>query len=166
MQARGLRIDEGLRQQRIEQISARIDSSAARLDALALPLIESKLSELAPDVRRLFEHSRQCECCGGGSKARAACWRCAGFEKAPGKRALAASGKALAPCSECAGAGKVSWLAFNGGSVPQKQALLYEVLKLPRRYKSIRVKGKPSRQVLSTDEETLSSLLAGLAEHK
>jgi DNA polymerase I-like protein with 3'-5' exonuclease and polymerase domains len=153
-QARGLQVDEPLRLSRIEAIEARVEDCNRTLNELVLPLLQARAADIPEERRHLFFKSKQCKCCGGGKLARSACWRCAGFVKKPGKRALTESGEMLAPCRACAGAGKTCWLKFNGGSVDQKRVLLYDLLKLPKRYND---------GALSTDEEALKGLLAHVA---
>lgn len=167
MQALGLHINEELRQERIAALTKRIDDFDDKLDALVLPLLEERWDSLPEETQRLFAQRRRCDCClNAGRKAH--CWSCTGFSKEPKKQELIdclnASGvqvdpsfkkadllQLLPPCSQCEGAGEFHWLAFNGRSVPQKQALLFDVLKLPKRYKN---------EKLSTDEEALRGLLA------
>lgn len=150
-QARGLYVDDALRRSRIEAIEARIAEQDSLLDALALPLVVERFENVPESARHLFAKSKQCTCCGGGKVARLECWRCAGFSKKPGKRALAESGITLTTCAECKGEGCVRWFEFNGRSTDQKRILLYDVLKLPKRY---------NKGALSTDEDALRALLA------
>lgn len=151
-QARGLHVDDELRRERIATIEARIASYDADLDAIVLPLLRDRIDDLPDDCQHLFRKSKRCDCCNSGAKAKLACWRCAGYEKAPGKRALA-EGEPLAPCKLCDGAGRHEWIEFNGRSVDQKRIVLYDLLKLPKRYN----KGK-----LSTDEDALRGIIGQL----
>ncbi len=147
LQARGLRIDDGQRSASLDQIDARI----ARLSC-----------DLEPDVRALFESRREsvprknlfwkthnCACCRNGTRKRDRCWGCAGLDAAP--KAKSADDMALAPCTVCDGAGKITSFRFNANSDSQKRILLYNVLKMPKRTKD----GK-----LTVGEAALKSLLA------
>lgn len=167
MQARGLRIDNALRLERIEQLEARIDSLDDMLDEIVLPILEERIDAFPEETARLFKQRKRCDCCLNSAR-KARCWSCAGFSKEPKKDELLAYGAAngwlgteglkkaqllemLPPCSQCEGAGEFNWLEFNGRSVPQKQALLYDVLKMPKKMKD---------GTLSTDEDALRGLLA------
>lgn len=150
MQARGLPIDDTVRATRVDALQARLDSASERLNTLVAPLLEASIDRLKPEVAALFRWRNVCTCCRNGAGKRDACWSCAGFPKAPGKRALAEYGKPLTPCAHCGGKGEFTGLTFNPRSGPQKAALLHDILKLPPRYVDGRV---------SVDSDALKSLL-------
>lgn len=154
-QALGLQVDDARRQDRIALLDCRIETLIDDIGKEALPLIEAALPKLDPSVAKLFVKREVCRCCRNGSGKRDACWACAGYSKKPSKKKLTDDDISLEPCRACDGRGDATWLEFNPISVPQKQALLYDVLHLPRRF----VDGK-----LSTDEETLKALLATVTE--
>jgi uracil-DNA glycosylase family 4 len=121
MQLKGIRINEALRQERIEALvarseAAREESRMAGVDYLAAHAIES------------FVVRRRCDCCGGGSVSRGACWRCAGFEKKPGKKASVS----LSACQKCGGTGKLQRYVFNPFSPDQMKRFLYEAVGAPQ----------------------------------
>ena len=154
MLARGMNVDDALRKERIIALEESVAEDTERLNALALPVLEARWEEIGERERSLFEQQEGvCPCCRHASKKQQACWGCAGFRKAPGKRELAASGKTLSVCKVCGGAERKRWLHFNPGSTQQKIVLLYDLLKLPQRT----LDGK-----LTTNEEALKSLLGAV----
>lgn len=171
MQARGLTVDETLRKERLGLLDVRVAQTEERLNDLVLPLLEERLGNLPEEKQHLFKNRKVCDCCRNSSKKRVACWSCAGFGKSPTKKQLlewaASQGvevdkkwsretldNLLPTCRKCEGAGAFEWFEFNGLSSPQKQILLYDILKLPKRMRD----GK-----LSTDEDALKGLLAHVA---
>lgn len=150
MQSRGLLVDEELRAQRLIELDHRIDETDAKLEELVFPILAARLSDLPPEKQRLFLDRKVCACCRNGKGKKAACWGCEGLAKAPGKKAAAA----LGPCKRCDGRGEFVEYVFNALSSPQKQILLYDLLKLPKRMNQ----GK-----LSTDEDALKGLLSHVA---
>jgi DNA polymerase-1 len=146
MSSQGIPVDE-----------ARRAAMLADLDAMRAPLLDEVRTIVLPRLAaakrlpkpHLFRALWTCPCCRGGAAKVAACWSCAGFATKPGKRALSASGRTLAPCRVCAGEGKRSTLAFNPNSPEQVGIVLYDVLRLPQRVKG----SKPT-----VDEEALKSL--------
>lgn len=164
MQARGLPIDDKLRTRRIEALATRVDAYAAQLAELAIPLIEREWDRIPETSRHLFIDRRVCECCRNGKGKRDECWACAGYDRKPTKKMLAERGIVPTVCARCEGAGEFRRLVFNGGSVDQKRILLYDILKLPKRYETKKDKKKGTkRTVLSTNEDTLKGLLAHVA---
>lgn len=149
MLARGLHVDNELRQERVAALSQRIESADDRINELLLPFLRERIGELPERVAALFRNREVCKCCRNGAGKRLACWSCAGFDKAPSKKAL--GDKTLGECTKCQGRGVKEWLWFNSRSVDQKRAILYDVLRLPKKFED----GK-----LSTDEEALKNLLA------
>jgi hypothetical protein len=157
---RGMQVDEGLRQRRIAAIEERLGGFNARLNGIVEPLLEERLN----GERRLFEQIEGvCPCCRHASKKQQACWGCAGFEKAPSKAELVARGgdpkakkdaleaEMLSVCKVCEGTARKESLAYNPNSPEQTKVVLYDLLKLPKRYSN----GKPT-----TDEQALKSLRA------
>lgn len=152
MLSRGLHVDETLRQERVRQLTVRIDNSDDRINMLLKPFLEERLASLDPRVAALFQNRTVCKCCRNASKKRIACWSCADFTKAPSKKQLGAT--QLGPCIVCKGEGSKEWLWFNPRSVDQKRAMLYDVLGFGKKFSD----GK-----LSTDEDALKALLAQVA---
>lgn len=157
----GFLIDETVRHQEVEALRKKIAALDVSLQDLVTPVIDQALRENRLRKPHLHTHVRTCACCGGGKKKRAACWSCAGFSEAPGKRALrlylekvdpqaalqlkaekatksAYEAAALKPCEKCldtADGKVVSRLPFNWDSDDQVADLFYRALRLPpRRY--------------------------------
>lgn len=163
MQARGMRVDDDLRRERIEALEARIDADTERLNELVIPLIEER-SDRSEDRMRLFENIEGvCPCCRHASKKQFACWSCAGFESAPSKADLVGAGgdpsklkreleeEMLSTCKVCEGKPRREWLEFNPNSSDQRCLVLFDILRLPKRY---------NHGSLTADESALKSLLA------
>ena len=150
IQERGLAVNEYSRNDAIMALDERAAECRKRLCEMAEPLIKERANLLAK--QHLFFGSRSCTCCGGGSRKRMACWSCAGFEKAPGKRRL--NGAQLALCAACAGVGRFDTFDFNPASTAQQVELFYNVLNLPKRYND---------GSLTCDEKALKGLLAEVA---
>jgi hypothetical protein len=160
MQARGLAVDEKLRVERIAALEARIETDTARLSDLVLPIIDREWERVPEHARHLFETRTVCKCCRNGKGKLAECWSCAGFKKKPGKRLLEDSGKTLSTCETCGGAGEFFERSFNAISVDQKRILLYDILRLPKRYSTKKdPKTGAKKTSLSTDEDALKGLL-------
>lgn len=154
MEKRGIKVDEERRQAMLADLDNAVKPLQAQLQDLVVPL----LTETTPR-RGLFRERWTCPCCRNGKAKRQACWSCAGFEKKPTKKMLR-EGKVLdshglvlgqtpfvlAPCLLCNGEGQRLTDTFNPESDPQKQIVLYDLLKLPRMVD----KGK-----LKVDEDTL-----------
>lgn len=164
--ARGLRVDESLRRERLVALEERIGLTAARLNEIVVPLIERERSK-NPELLRLFEQIEGvCACCRHASKKQAQCWSCAGFEKAPSKKELVEMGgdpalkkeeleaTLLSTCKVCEGKPRREWLEFNCNSSAQKCVLLYDILKLPKRF----LDGS-----LSANEDSMKGLLQYVA---
>jgi len=163
---RGIRIDDTKRLQMVARIAQDASEPKKRLQEVVEPLV----NEGTPR-RGLFFEDWCCKCCRGGSKKARYCWSCAGFEKSPSKKELltllpsamqetsGAIGDTkeiledalLNPCQKCKGVGKGSTFHFNDESGDQTKIVLYQLLKLPKRFKDKR---------LTSDEEALKSLLA------
>jgi hypothetical protein len=163
---RGLKVNEPLRKERISQIEERLAGFSERLNGIVVPLLEERSEKLA-DKRALFEQQDGvCPCCRHAAKKQRACWTCAGFDKAPSKADLVARGgdagtnkadleaRLLGVCQVCGGRERKEWLEFNLNSPQQKQVVLYDVWKMPKRYND----GTPT-----TDEGALKSLLGMVA---
>lgn len=177
MQQRGMRVDDVLRRDRIQKLEQRIVEQRAEINELVMPLLTEHRQELeAAGTLRLFHNIEGvCRCCRHAEKKQKACWSCAGFEKAPSKKDLVAAGgdpsatkeeleAALLPvCRVCGGAPRREWLEYNPGSPEQSKVVLYDLLKLPKKWKTVERKGK-KEQVLTCDEEAVKSLLAGVGE--
>lgn len=160
MQARGMRVNEELRLQRLSALEARLAEDNERLQALVVPLIE----ERADGSKRLFEKQEGvCPCCRHASSKQLRCWSCAGFRKAPSKKDLVNAGgdpskkkaeleeEMLNVCVVCSGEPRREWLEFNAASNPQKLLILNDLLKLPKRFND----GKPT-----VNEESMKGWLA------
>ena len=141
MTKRGVRINEDLRRERIKKLAASVKPLVAEVQAKVNPF-------LADDIPRskLFTEKWTCPCCKNGSKLKRACWRCAGFLKAPSKKKQAD----LSPCEKCSGEGQRITKRFNLASHEQMKIVLYDLLKLPKRMKD---------KKLSTDEDALKANL-------
>ena len=153
MLERGLPVDEPRRLERVEALGARLHEDLAKLRGLVLERLAEVVPDMPPAVKRLFWERQVCPCCRNGAGKLKACWSCAGFEKKPGKKALAESGRELAECRRCKGRGERTRVRYNPASEKQNKVVLYDVLKLPPRYE----KGK-----LTTSESALRSLLGSL----
>ena len=177
MLARGLRVDEALRVTRISELEARILEVTASANATVLPLLEREWATVeALGVAHLFtEIDGVCPCCRHAKKKQARCWGCAGFERAPTKKQLEElaltqaftinKGKRedyevmlLDVCAVCGGAPRKTRRVVNLNSDTQQKIVLYEILKLPKRY----AKNAKGESVLVSDEATMKSLLGGL----
>lgn len=174
MLARGLRVDDALRRQRIAALEAAIVETTATANLDVLPLLEREKARLAElDVLHLFEETDGvCPCCRHAAKKQARCWTCAGFEKAPTKKMLseklgAFSDKktkeeletlALTTCEVCEGRPRETRLVANLNSDTQLQVLLYDILGAPKRFK----RNTKGESVLTTDESALRSILGAL----
>jgi hypothetical protein len=141
MQARGLKIDEPLRRERMRSLKARFGDIIKEAEDAGLEIIRGN------DLRE-FWVERKCSCCRGGSKKLAACWGCAGFGSNPSKSELADLARdqgedvqgllrrdlerlCLSTCSVCDGSGEGGWFEFNPMSAQQVVKLL-EFLKVPQ----------------------------------
>lgn len=163
--ARGLRVDEPLRRERLVALEERIATTAERLNEIVVPLLERERDRI--DLKLFEQIDGVCACCRHASKKQSACWSCAGFDKAPSKKMLMEKydlnpkmskeemeKHALRPCTACEGAPRREWLEFNPNSSQQKCVLLYDILKMPRRMKD---------GSLSADEDSLKGLLQYVA---
>lgn len=170
MLARGLAVDDRLRQQRFNDLDRSLEEQSSRIAGVVTPFLEenrSRLEEIGKlDLFR--EMDPTCECCNHGKKKQMACWACAGFASSPSKAEIVArfkhEGKAtkadlearyLPVCHVCGGAPREERWTFNLNSPTQMKILLYEVLRLPKKMRD----GK-----LTADEGALKSLLASLPE--
>ena len=163
MLARGLRVDEALRTERIGKIQERYDTLHSEINEVAVPLIVRERERLeALGMWHLFEETEPtCSCCRHAKKKQQRCWGCAGFDHAPSKADLVARGgdakktkaeleeEMLGTCQVCGGEERKTKVVFNPNSDAQQKAVLYEVLRLPVRTKD----GKAT-----TDEGALKSL--------
>jgi DNA polymerase I-like protein with 3'-5' exonuclease and polymerase domains len=170
MLARGLNVDDGLRKERVEALSARAEEVSREAFEVVRPLLDRVADELERlEVRHLFEETDPtCTCCGHGKKKQLACWACAGFETAPTKaemlnkleldkktkRSKEDLARELLPvCHVCCGAPRETRWTFNANSTEQMKTLLYDVLRLPKKMKD----GRPT-----VDEAALKALLGGI----
>jgi len=161
MQQRGLRVDDKLRLERIHALDERLRDDTRRLNELVMPLLERERGRL--DLRLFEQIEGVCPCCRHAAKKQQRCWSCAGFAKAPSKADFVRLGgdpklskeeletQFLDVCRVCGGAPRRRWLEFNPRSVQQTAVVLYDVLKLPKRFE----KGK-----MTTNEDALKGLLA------
>jgi len=154
---RGIRIDDTKRLQMVSKIAENASEPKKRLQEVVEPLVNDKTPR-----RGLFFEKWCCKCCRGGKVKSQECWSCVGFEKKPTKKDLECyvllekKGKPqfaikLVPCRKCDGIGKGSTFHFNDESGDQVKIVLYQLLKLPKRFKEKR---------LTSDEEALKGLLA------
>jgi DNA polymerase I-like protein with 3'-5' exonuclease and polymerase domains len=161
MLARGLRVDDSLRTQRIDALQGHFDSLYANLNEVAVPLIAAWDGD-----KRLFENIEPtCSCCRHAKKKQQRCWGCAGFDSVPSKADFVARGadkllkkseleeKFLSVCAVCNGTPRREWIEFNPNSHAQSKVLLYDILRLPKRMKD---------GALTTDENALKALAGGL----
>ena len=160
MLARGLRVDEDLRKERVRLLEADLAAASEAVSQEVAPWLEEKRDILEEKgVVHLFEETEKtCECCGHGKKKQAACWACVGFKSAPSKKEMERvfgrftgtkkemEEKFLPACRVCEGKPRETRMTVNLNSNHQMKALLFDVLKLPKR--------------ASTDEATLKDLLA------
>src|SRR3990167_5146824 len=123
IEERGLNVDEKARLAALDALNARGAALFGRLVALAQPLLEAAREKVSKP--NLFWRRKVCRECRNGKRKRLG-------------------------CTTCGGAGASEEFSFNPNSNDQVKILLYEVLKLPRRY----LKGK-----LTTDESALKGLL-------
>jgi len=83
---RGMAVDNDLRMDRINQLEAMKQEPTERLIELVRPLLEERRDRVSKP--HLIWEVKQCKCCGGGSKNKLRCWRCAGFTEVPKKPQL------------------------------------------------------------------------------
>jgi uracil-DNA glycosylase family 4 len=163
MLARGLRVNEDLRRERVHFLTNDLEkANTGVLDEISPWLSEKRTTAKDPKAFRLFESvDRTCACCGHASKKQRACWSCVGFKSAPSKKDLTRvfgafkgtkgemEARFLPVCRVCGGAERETKLEVNLNSNHQMKALLFDILRLPKR--------------ASTDEATLKGLLAGIS---
>lgn len=174
MQARGLKVDEEKRQKRIRQLTERFDELDDTVNEIALPIIEDHRDRLE-DVWHLFEvggfetetgRRETCPCCNGGKAKSESCWECAGFDSSPNKSEVVEKygnpddlnkdeliDEVIPECQVCDGDGKRTELWINPRSRTQIKHILYDALKMPKRY---------SDGSLTVDEDALKNLRATL----
>ena len=175
MLERGLLVDETLRLDRLAQLQLRVGELRQELDEEVRDELVSFVDS-NPDVK-LFNHiSPTCKCCRHSKNKQDRCWGCAGFRSAPSKKQMVAyashkrlvgasvgksltkaqlSEKILGVCGVCQGEPRQKWVAWNASSHHQNKLILYEILRLPKRYKN---------KKLSSDAEALKGLLGGLKD--
>lgn len=148
----GLLVDEAERQRVATELTTRVEEAEALLGRVVEPTIQEALAKGRFQKPALFQRQRQCECCGGGSTKREACWACAGYDRLPtlamlpqddvarlkaeGLRAGEIRERLLAPCAACSGEGSyLERLPLNLNSSDQVADLFYRGLRVPaRRY--------------------------------
>lgn len=155
MQAKGFKIDESVRGQVENELELELKLQEAKLTQLVQPVIKSRISKF--EKPHLFQVSRSCDCCGGGSVQARHCVFCEGMTKEPENRlewgtvlnTIAPTGylgrkwtikqirDLVPPCRTCQGTGKITKnLEFNSDSPDQLADVLYRGLKIrPRRFK-------------------------------
>jgi len=145
MQAFGFRVDEVERFKVEKELYAQLDTARQELQHAVEPIVAARLS--AFEKPHLFVASARCQCCGGGSKARHVCPRCAGYDgstkpsrsdaSARGFKTIKALVASFGDCRQCGGSGRTKVnLAFNPDSSDQLADLLYRGLRIkPRRFK-------------------------------
>ncbi len=177
--ARGLRIDEERRLSMIAVLEAEIQPLHEELQEIVLPLVtenEAKLKKLKK--WHLFVEKWCCSCCRGGKKKAAACWSCAGFEKAPTKAMMIAKGwnakwekadldLALGPCKVCNGIGKGSKLLYKPSSDDQTKIVLYDLCRLPKRMlkKKLTVAEDKLKTLVAFDKRGIVTRLLKVTKH-
>ena len=176
MLARGLRVDNALRLTRIAALDAACAEEVTKAEEVLLPLLEREKARLEDlGVLHLFQETEKtCECCRHATNKQAWCWSCAGFDKAPSKKMLLekfpeADPKAkkeelaeqwLGPCRVCGGAPRETRWTVNVNSNTQMCVLLYDVLKLPKKFK----RNTKGASTVTADEQAMKTLLGGLSE--
>ena len=161
---RGLGVDEELRLSRIAALKTREEQLRQELTTLVQPVLSELferdcINKLAGKKTSgvnwsLFQSKEKtCGCCRSAKKKQSACWSCAGFDKAPSKKALKEKGVTLTTCAVCTGAERKTVLEWNASSHDQNKIVLYNILRLPKRMKG----GK-----LRSDEEALKGILGQL----
>ena len=150
--SRGLPVDDAKRRSMLEWLEEEAEPIAKEIEERAIGAIVGDSLKGGGKARlqklkkwHLFDVKWTCKCCRGGSKKSQACWSCAGLEKAPSKNVV------LMPCRVCEGEAKGTNLEFNASSTEQIRLLLYEVLRLPKRFR---------KKTLCVDEDKLKSLVS------
>lgn len=145
MTRRGLRVDEGLRRDRIKALEAEVGRLVDEAEPIVAPWLEKAKNP------HLFWSTKACQCC--GRRNRENCWVCAGYIKRPSKKAEKAQYLASpVPCRVCNGSGDSrEYKGFNPGSTQQVIDILHNCMKLPARHQDSKV---------TVDEEALQSLMA------
>jgi hypothetical protein len=174
MLARGLRVNEGLRLERLGALRGRLLETHAKAQEIVVPFVvreRERLEEIG--ALRLFEETEGvCACCRHAVKKQARCWGCAGFVKSPSKAALIEKfgpfnkkrtkeeieQEMLATCCVCEGRPREVDINVNLNSDAQVKALLYDALRVPPRMKR-NAKGK---SVTTVDESALKAILGSL----
>lgn len=173
MLARGLRVDEGLRLDRLRRLEAEIGVVTESANRIVVPLIERERERLvAMEAMHLFEETDGvCPCCRHAAKKQARCWSCAGFEEAPSKASLiekfgGGGSKAvleethLGTCRVCGGRPRETRIVANLNSETQLKTLLFDVLGAPKRFQ----RNTKGESVLTVNEGALKSILGALPE--
>lgn len=182
MHTRGMKVDTKLRDARVAELSGRLEGFQAKLNALVMPLLEERSDRLTPEQLALFQQIEGvCKCCRHAAKKQLACWGCAGFEKAPSKADMvdyailhgynpagcshpSEAGKMkkaeleawlLETCRVCRGQPRREWLEFNPNSTPQTCIVLYDLLKMPKKFNG---------GSLTADEGALKDLLGQIGD--
>lgn len=161
---RGIRIDEDLRVRRKDLLDERLRDVNENLLGKIRPILEDRRDRI--EKPHLIWKTVTCGCCRNGSGKRERCWSCAGFEEKPSKKDLVErfgnpdglvkddlEAEVLGICEECDGVGQWEEFDFNPGSNDQVKDLIYNVLRLPKRYDS---------GTLSVNEDSLTSILSTL----
>jgi DNA polymerase I-like protein with 3'-5' exonuclease and polymerase domains len=164
MLGRGLLVDSALRERRLELL----EDKAAELREELQRATADRLGSLKDS--RLFENTEPtCRCCRHAKNKQARCWGCAGFNSAPSKAELVSAGgdpsekkqaleqQLLGVCKVCGGKPRRTFYEWNPASHDQNKVVLYELLKLPKRFKG----GK-----LRSDEEALKGIMGVLGDTK
>lgn len=153
MQATGFQIDEQARVSVEQELGGQLQQENDKLQALVKPVVDAKLSRFTKP--HLFEVQRNCDCCGGGTKQREHCERCAlsgltvcwvaetqsvDMKKTArhhGFKSIKAFKEAWLACRTCKGIGKLpKRLEFNSDSSDQVADVLYRGLGIrPRKFK-------------------------------
>lgn len=150
MQAKGFKIDEAVRRDVASELDKTLKQQECELNELITPVVDREISRFKKP--HLFRVDRKCDCCGGGTTQRSACYRCwIGWDEEPpigqkpdvtmakiqGFKTLKAFKAAFTPCRMCKGTGKVvKRLDFNPDSPDQLADVIYRGLHIrPRRFK-------------------------------
>lgn len=182
IQARGMKIDEDLRQSRIAKLTERYKRMEDEINEMVVPLLKERKDRIE-DKWHLFEvggfevdgNRRQtCPCCNGGSKKSQSCTDCAGIEGSGSSGAIvkddllkwaeentdvdtdkltkAELRELVPPCERCNGDGKRIEVKMNPTSDDQQKAVLYDLLRCQEK--------RYDNGKLTLDESSLRSIVA------
>lgn len=169
MTMRGFKVDTTRRDEVEAELAAQTKEADRLLNEHARPLVEAKLSKFQKPHLFREDKTPKCSCCGGGTRQRKHCWKCAvpfagaflvaadeildekgglkAAAKAAGYKSIKAFVESWPECRTCHGTGKTAtstWLSFSADSPDQVSDLIYRGLGIhPRTYKgkeTVRIK--------------------------